>query len=336
MLQAKLLNNNVTNSPDSSEESSGGSPNHFNSGVDGPNIEAEECLPSVMISSEEKRMEFLCQLSGLGASIGEERLRDGARLLLSVLPKCRHTEKSLREAFLGSSTAVSDKKPYNLLFNTEPAIVLYRLEVLYTMLFPAVNPAAQQTLEILAKFFISGGATMVVEMLTKNNFMPLADVATKRSAYLAVLKLTKAVLTVTTHLVQKLHTEYFTDPSNTDGNRISEAIKLIPNPNTEATLRGVSEQVAKMLVNHVKINPDPHNPLKLLVEAAINGVVPDVDTIRLLIKLSSATASGSFAYFSSEQHQANREPMDDDVSGNDITTEIFQKAKSHTSITKRK
>jgi ubiquitin carboxyl-terminal hydrolase 9/24 len=316
MLQAKLLNNNVTNSPDSSEESSGGSPNHFATGVDGPNLEAEECLPSVMMSSDERRMEFLSQLSGLGASIGEERLRDGARLLLLALPRCRHTERSLKDAFLAGSTP-SDKKPYNVLFNTEPAIVLYRLEVLYTMLFPAVNAATPQTLEILSKFFISGGATMVVEMLTKNNFMPLADVATKRSAYLAVLKLTKAVLTVTSHLVYKWFecAESESAEKHVAKLRMAEAIKFVPNPNSESTLRAISEQAAKVLFNNLKHSTDPLSPLKLLVESAIQGTLPDTDTIRLLIKLSSATASGSFSYFSSEQHQANRDPMDDDVAG---------------------
>lgn len=39
---------NATNSPDSSEESGDGSPNHYQNGIDGPNIEAEECLPSVV------------------------------------------------------------------------------------------------------------------------------------------------------------------------------------------------------------------------------------------------------------------------------------------------
>jgi len=47
-MQAKLVHSNVPNSPDSSEESSGGSPNHFTSGTDGPNTDAEESLPSVV------------------------------------------------------------------------------------------------------------------------------------------------------------------------------------------------------------------------------------------------------------------------------------------------
>lgn len=48
MMQAKVVHNNVPNSPDSSEESSGGSPNHFTGGNDGPNTDAEESLPSVV------------------------------------------------------------------------------------------------------------------------------------------------------------------------------------------------------------------------------------------------------------------------------------------------
>lgn len=80
-----------------------------------------------MMSMDEKRMEFLIQLCGLGSSIGEDRLRDAARNLLSMIPPCRHTEASIRTAFMQQT----DKKPYNLLFNhTEPATVLYRLEVI--------------------------------------------------------------------------------------------------------------------------------------------------------------------------------------------------------------
>ncbi len=77
------------------------------------------------MSMNEKRMEFLCHLCCLGSRIGEERLREAARLLLSMLPSCRATEKALETAFLQHT----DKKSYNILFNTNPAVVLYRLEV---------------------------------------------------------------------------------------------------------------------------------------------------------------------------------------------------------------
>ena len=100
-------------------------------------------------------------------------------------------------------------------------------------------------------FFISnGGASAVVEMLTKNNFMPLADVATKRSAYLSVLKLTKAVLTVTAHLLLRCESE--TNRIGAERLRIiSEATQVVPNPVNDSVLRRVAESVSLSLMNHV-------------------------------------------------------------------------------------
>lgn len=324
-MQVKITQNNVTNSPDSSEESSGGSPSHFNTsgggGLDGPNVDLEEILPSVMISKNATRMEFLCQLSALGASIGEDRLREGARLLLSALPRCRHTEKSLREAF--SFSPLAKPAPYNLLFNhTDPAVVLYRLEVLYTMLFPSLTGTVgvEVAWELLNNFFISGGALSVVEMLTKNNFMPLADISTKRSAYLAVLRLTKAVLTVTSLLVLKVEVDGCGQGQllSERGRILGEAMKHIPNAHAEGALRTMAEHVAKSLHCYVKgggIGEGGGGALRGMLSAALERSLPDAETIRLLMKLAGATASGSLAYFSSDGHQANREPFEEDVFG---------------------
>ncbi|CAG7834571.1 unnamed protein product [Allacma fusca] len=310
LLQAKIVQSNMTNSPDSSDESSGGSPNHFAGGTDGPNIEVEESLPSVMMSTNERRMEFLCQLCGLGSSIAEERLREAARMLLTILPPCRNTEKALKDAFLNQT----DKKPYNFLFNADPATVLYRLEVLYALLFPAVNCESEATLELLHMFFTSGGAGAVVEMLTKNNFMPLADVATKRSAYLAVLKLTKSVLTITSQLLIK----YATTGHHIAEERlrvISDAVTSIPNPTSEVILRRIADHLSFTLLNFIKEAPGSKSTevLRSLLKSAVDGVLPDIETIKLVIKLATSTASGSLTYFSSEQHQANREPTEDDI-----------------------
>lgn len=271
-----------------------------------------------MMSMSEIRMTFLCKLCELGANIGEDRLRDAARLNLSVLPPCRFTMKSLKEAFLSATTSpLVDKKPYNLLFNTDPATVLYRLEVLYALLFPAVSSHSTQTLELLHKFFIAGGASMVVEMLTKNNFMPLADTATKRSAYLAVLKLTKAILTISSHLLYRYESEG-NSPARSERLRIiSDAIKAVPSPQTEVTLRQTADRVSHGLFNYWKSGaPEGHKEgLKILLVSAVEGSLPDLETIRLLIKLASSAATGSLAYLSAEQHQANREPTEDDISG---------------------
>jgi len=158
---------------------------------------------------------------------------------------------------------------------------------------------------------------MVVEMLTKNNFMPLADVATKRSAYLTVLKLTKAVLSIVAHLV----IQYESHSSQGSGSErlqvIKEAVNSIPNPNYEVVLRQVSKKIAHSLFAIVK-SPDELNKenVRGILNTALEGNLPDTETIKLIIRLASATSSDSLAYFSSEQHHANREPTEDDTYGN--------------------
>lgn len=271
------------------------------------------------MSTSELRMTFLCKLCELGANIGEDRLREAARATLLALPPCRHTVKSLRDAFLTPSSSM-DKKPYNVLFNTSPQTVLYRLEVLYALLFPANGGHSSQTLELLHKFFIAGGASMVVEMLTKNNFMPLADPSTKRLAYLVVLKLTKAILTIALHVFYRYESDGSTPTSRSGDQRlrtIMEAAKVIPHVASEFTLRQTAERVSSTLFNFWKgPAPDMHKEsLKLLLTSAVEGSLPDLETIRLLIKLASLAATGSLAYMSSEQHQANREPNDYDIGG---------------------
>lgn len=99
-------------------------------------------------------------------------------------------------------------------------------------------------------FFTSGGAGTVVEMLTKNNFMPLADQATKRSAYLAVLKLTKCVLTITSQLLIKYSTSVSPIPEERF-RVISEAVSSIPNPTSEVVLRRTADHLSYSLLNYV-------------------------------------------------------------------------------------
>lgn len=51
---------------------------------------------------------------------------------------------------------------------------------MYSLLMPASDPMSDEAFEFQYSFIKSGHATVVLEMLTKNNFLPNADVATKR------------------------------------------------------------------------------------------------------------------------------------------------------------
>lgn len=51
---------------------------------------------------------------------------------------------------------------------------------MYALLMPALEPLSDKAFEFQYNFLKSGDAPVILDMLTKNNFLPNADVATKR------------------------------------------------------------------------------------------------------------------------------------------------------------
>lgn len=86
----------MASSPDSSSDSSTSSPQHL---YDGPNIEAENVLPGVLMSMQHIYAQFFCQLSTLGSVLEFSPLRDGGYILLQLIPCNIHTIEKLRILF---------------------------------------------------------------------------------------------------------------------------------------------------------------------------------------------------------------------------------------------
>ncbi|KAJ8358500.1 hypothetical protein AAFF_G00433820 [Aldrovandia affinis] len=77
----------MPSSPDSSSDSSTGSPgNHGNHYSDRPNPEVESCLPGVIMSQHLRYISFLWQVADLGCNLNMPLLRDGARVLMKLMP----------------------------------------------------------------------------------------------------------------------------------------------------------------------------------------------------------------------------------------------------------
>ncbi|XP_011798106.1 PREDICTED: probable ubiquitin carboxyl-terminal hydrolase FAF-X [Colobus angolensis palliatus] len=92
LITAKLtqISSNMPSSPDSSSDSSTGSPgNHGNHYSDGPNPEVESCLPGVIMSLHPRYISFLWQVADLGSSLNMPPLRDGARVLMKLMPPAK-------------------------------------------------------------------------------------------------------------------------------------------------------------------------------------------------------------------------------------------------------
>lgn len=68
-------------------------------------------------------------------------------------------------------------------------------QVVYALLMPASGTLGDDASDFQYNFLKSGGLPLVLGMLTRNNFLPSADMETRRGAYLNALKIAKLLLT---------------------------------------------------------------------------------------------------------------------------------------------
>ncbi|XP_076659536.1 ubiquitin carboxyl-terminal hydrolase-like faf [Halictus rubicundus] len=312
LLSAKLsqVNSNIPSSPDSSSDSSTSSPHHP---YDGPNVEAENSLPGVVISQRSQHATFFFQLADLGCTLQHSQLRDGARNLLQLVPPDTLTVSRLQWLFGHCKDDDIDNALCNeqnttvdsLFFTPSPSQVLYNLEVLYSLLMPAVDPMSEKAFEFQCNFIKSGEAEVILEMLSKNKFLPNADETTKRAAYLTVLKLCKLLLTVVGNVMACVLDEMQAGISENQENHahnnrtpvavLKQALQSVPNQNTEYMLRSVAAKLAQHLAHWVSSGGTESDKCRQLFMQALSWELPlmDVPTIRAIIRLAWAASTGS-------------------------------------------
>eukprot|EP00071_Canis_lupus_P016440 XP_005642140.1 probable ubiquitin carboxyl-terminal hydrolase FAF-X [Canis lupus familiaris] len=294
LITAKLtqISSNMPSSPDSSSDSSTGSPgNHGNHYSDGPNPEVESCLPGVIMSLHPRYISFLWQVADLGSSLNMPPLRDGARVLMKLMPPDSTTIEKLRaicldHAKLGESSLSPSLD--SLFFGPSASQVLYLTEVVYALLMPAGAPLADDSSDFQFHFLKSGGLPLVLSMLTRNNFLPNADMETRRGAYLNALKIAKLLLTAIGYGHVRAVAEACqpgvegVNPM-TSVNQVTHdqavvlqsALQSIPNPSSECMLRNVSIRLAQQISDEA------------------SRYMPDICVIRAIQKIIWASGCGA-------------------------------------------
>ncbi|XP_046818690.1 probable ubiquitin carboxyl-terminal hydrolase FAF-X isoform X1 [Vespa crabro] len=309
LLSARLsqINSNLPSSPDSSSDSSTSSPHHP---YDGPNV--ENSLPGVVMSQRPQCVNFFFQLADLGCTLQHAQLRDGARNLLQLVPPDNLTVSRLQWLFGHYEDDETSQNPHcnehnttvdSLFFTASPSEVLYNLEVLYALLMPAPDPLSDRPFKFQFNFIKSGEVGVVLDMLTKNKFLPNADETTKRSAYLTVLKLCKFLLTVVGNIVvcvldkvQAGHSENHNNHIQNNQDPVTvlkQALQSIPNQTTEYMLRNVAARLVKPLSLRMFSGGTDSDRCHQLFMLAISRDLPDVATIRAIIRLAWAASTGN-------------------------------------------
>ncbi|CAG9840067.1 unnamed protein product [Diabrotica balteata] len=296
LISAKIvqMNSNMASSQDSSSDSSTSSPHHP---YDGPNVEAENLLPGVLMSQQPFYAQFFCQLMNVGSTLPFAMLRDMGHALLQLMPCNLMTMEKLRILF--SAPGEQNISMDSMFFSASPSEVLYNLEVLYTMLMPAIDAISEKSYEFQYSFMISGEAHLFLEMLTKNNFMSSADNVTRRSAYLVVLKICKLILTSVAHVLVRLsedHTppenEAFNENTTPPGTFLRQALRNVPG-HSDHLLRQVSMKLAQGLAQLMVSETGNTGQAQALFSQALNWELPDLATTLALVRLVWAASSNN-------------------------------------------
>ena len=178
MLTAKLYqaNSNLPSSPDSSSESSSGSPQNV---YEGPNLEAENFLPGVLMSKKTDLAPFFFQIADLGMNVGHLPLVQNALAILKIMPADQNTVTKIKDLCCVDGR-VSDSCLDSFFFaHDSPTQVAYNLSVMYSLLMPAQNPLSEESYDFQYHFVKSGCGNKVIDLLSKNNFLSKADDLTK-------------------------------------------------------------------------------------------------------------------------------------------------------------
>uniref|UniRef100_A0A0D9S0E2 ubiquitinyl hydrolase 1 n=1 Tax=Chlorocebus sabaeus TaxID=60711 RepID=A0A0D9S0E2_CHLSB len=294
LITARLtqINSNMPSSPDSSSDSSTASPgNHCNHYNDGPNLEVESCLPGVIMSVHPRYISFLWQVADLGSNLNMPPLRDGARVLMKLMPPDRTAVEKLQAVCLDHAKVGEGKlsPPLDsLFFGPSASQVLYLTEVVYALLMPAGAPLTDGSSDFQVHFLKSGGLPLVLSMLIRNNFLPSTDTETRRGVYLNALKIAKLLLTAIGYGRVRAVAEACqpvvdgTDPvtpinqaTHDQAVVLQSALQSIPNPSSECILRNKSVLLAQQISDEA------------------SRYMPDICVIRAIQKIIWASACGA-------------------------------------------
>ncbi|XP_055695090.1 probable ubiquitin carboxyl-terminal hydrolase FAF isoform X2 [Lutzomyia longipalpis] len=312
MLTAKLtpMGVGMASSPDSSSDSSTGSPPR--PCPDMTRLESEASLPGVIISQKPQYVEFFLKIYQLGSDMEHNILRECIHLL-HLLPLDRFTMQQLEtmctiridtiiscsndQQRINTELSMMEEQPTleSMFLHATPAQVLYNLEVLHAMLIPALEPLSEVTLRLQSIWLHSGVAHFILELLTKNNFLPNADVNTKRAAFQCVLRLAKLFLYIVGCVLSRVGDEpVMTTPVDGARSQVEILKQLLTtiSGNSEQTLKTIAAKLAQTLAEEMLSAGQQGEICRRLFGSALQWSLPDMATIKAIVHLAWAASCG--------------------------------------------
>lgn len=278
--------------------------------------ENERQLPGIIIAQKPHYTEFFLRLYQLGIDLNHALLREGCRSLLHLLPIDRLTSQKLQQ--MCSPLATYDNlvtvTPEMMFLHPPFAQVIYNLEVLYALLIPAI----EQSQSFQLSWIHSGVAHFILELLTKNNFIPNSDVHTKRAAFTNVLRLSKIFLFVVGCVLSKVGDEPASSAGETGRSQIDLLKSTFSNilGQTEQTIRMIAMKLADSLSNEMLSYEPEGVTCRKLFASALKWSCPDVQTIKAIVQLAWASGVGHLDMLDSSNSFSDSKPTPEQADHN--------------------
>uniref|UniRef100_A0A8C1JAL7 Probable ubiquitin carboxyl-terminal hydrolase FAF-X n=1 Tax=Cyprinus carpio TaxID=7962 RepID=A0A8C1JAL7_CYPCA len=166
---------------------------------------------------------------------------------------------------------------------------------------PASGTLGDDASDFQYNFLKSGGLPLVLSMLTRNNFLPNADMETRRGAYLNALKIAKLLLTAVGFGHVKAVAEAcqpvvegtipmspINQTTHDQALVLQNALQNIPNPSAECMLRNVAIRLAQQISDEA------------------SKYIPDICVIRAVQKIVWASGCGSVQHVFSSNEEISK------------------------------
>uniref|UniRef100_A0A8C7RPG5 Ubiquitin specific peptidase 9 n=1 Tax=Oncorhynchus mykiss TaxID=8022 RepID=A0A8C7RPG5_ONCMY len=166
---------------------------------------------------------------------------------------------------------------------------------------PASSTLGEDASDFQYNFLKSGGLPLVLSMLTRNNFLPSADMETRRGAYLNALKIGKLLLTAVGFGHVKAVAEAC--QPNAEGTTpvspinqathdqalvLQSALQNLPNPASECMLRNVAIRLAQQISDEA------------------SKYIPEICVIRAVQKIAWASGCGTIQLVFSSNEEISK------------------------------
>lgn len=183
-----------------------------------------------------------------------------------------------------------------MFLHPSPAQVLYNLSVLHGLLIPALDPLGESALQVQSAWMHSGCAHFVLELLTKNNFLPSADMHTKRASFQCVLRLAKLFLYIVGSVLSRVGDEPmicdYDHGARSQVDILKQNFSTMPN-NAQGTLRAISAKLAEILATEMLSASQEGERCRALFSSTLQWSCPDISTIKAVVHLAWASSCGN-------------------------------------------